>query len=53
MRTMRNYFISRTIVALIFGALFIILGSPWWAGLLAGVIALLGFLWGSAQWTLC
>ena len=45
MRTMRNYYISRTIVALIFGALFIILGSPWWVGLLASVIALLGFLW--------
>lgn len=42
---MRNYFISRFIVALIFGALFIMLGSPWWVGIVAGVIALLGFLW--------
>ena len=45
MKTMRNYYISRTIVALAFGALFILIGADWWVGLVAGLIALLGFLW--------
>ena len=45
MNPMRNFYISRVIIALIFGALFIMIGAQWWMGITASTIALLGFLW--------
>lgn len=45
MNSMRNYYISRTVVAILFGMLFMLLGAEWWMGLLAGLLALAGFAW--------
>jgi uncharacterized membrane protein len=45
MKKLRNYYISRAAVALVFGSLFYLIGSPWWAAVMAGLIALAGFAW--------
>lgn len=45
MGSLRNYYFSRMFIGIVFGMLFIFFGAPWWAGLLAGLITLLGFAW--------
>lgn len=45
MKSLRNYYISRAIVSILFGFLFLALGADWWMGLLAGLLALVGFAW--------
>jgi len=45
MRSLRNYYLSRIFIGIVFGMLIIFLGAPWWAGLLAGLITLSGFAW--------
>ena len=36
---MTRYYLSRALVAIVFGALWVALGSSWWAGVLAGAAA--------------
>jgi len=45
MSGMRSYYISRTLISIAFGALFLLTGSPWWMGVLMGALALGFFLW--------
>lgn len=45
MTTMMPYYISRGLVALAFGVLFVLTGSPWWTGVLIGIVALAWFMW--------
>jgi len=45
MTGMRAYYASRMLVAIAFGALFLLTGSPWWVGVLMGALALVFFLW--------
>jgi len=45
MRSMLSYYVSRGLIALAFGILFVLTGSPWWAGVLIGGTAFAWFLW--------
>jgi hypothetical protein len=42
---MSRYYISRAIVAIVFGSLFALAGSPWWLALLIGMAAFAWFLY--------
>jgi hypothetical protein len=42
---MTAYYVTRTILAIILGGLFALLGAPWWMALLAGVLALAFFIY--------
>jgi hypothetical protein len=42
---MTAYYITRTVIAIILGGLFALLGAPWWMALLAGVLALAFFIY--------
>ena len=44
MTGMKAYYISRAIVSVVLGTLMVLAGSPWWAGLAAGVLAFAWFL---------
>ncbi len=41
---MKAYYISRAILSIVFGAVFLLAGSSWWIALLVGAIALTWFL---------
>jgi hypothetical protein len=43
--SLRKYFLSRSLIAVIFGLMFIFLGATWWIGLFAGLLALAVFIW--------
>jgi hypothetical protein len=40
-----NYYISRTLISLVFGGLFIAAGLPWWSAVPMSVVLLAFFLW--------
>jgi hypothetical protein len=42
---MLPYYVSRGLIALAFGILFVLTGSPWWAGVLIGGAVFAWFLW--------
>jgi hypothetical protein len=44
MTGMKSYYLSRAVVAVAFGALFVLTGSPWWTGVLTGILAYTWFL---------
>ena len=44
MTGLKSYYISRAIVSMAFGALFVLTGSPWWTGVLVGMLAIAWFL---------
>jgi hypothetical protein len=45
MSGMRAYYVSRALISIGFGALFVLTGSPWWTGVLMGVLVFGFFLW--------
>jgi hypothetical protein len=45
MKGMQLYYISRAILSVAFGGLFVLAGSPWWMGMVIGGLAFAFFLW--------
>jgi len=39
------YYTSRVILSILFGALFVLAGSPWWMGVIMGGLAIAFFVW--------
>ncbi len=44
MTGLKSYYISRTMISIAFGALFVLTGSPWWTGVLVGALTIAWFL---------
>jgi hypothetical protein len=44
MKSLSKYYLSRTVIAIIFGLLFVFLGAPWWLGVFTGMLVLIGFV---------
>ena len=44
MSGMTGYYVSRAVLSVALGALFVLAGSAWWVGLIAGALAFLLFL---------
>ncbi len=44
MTGLKSYYISRAIVSIAFGALFVLTGSTWWTGVFVGILAFAWFL---------
>jgi cbb3-type cytochrome oxidase maturation protein len=45
MTGMTRYYVSRAVIAVVLASLFALTGSPWWAAVLMGGLALAFFLW--------
>jgi len=45
MKNMTRYYISRGILSVVFGVVFVILGNPLWMGILVGVLGIAFFIW--------
>ena len=45
MTGMTRYYLSRALISVAFGGLFVLTGSPWWKATLAGIIPFALFLW--------
>jgi hypothetical protein len=45
MNGMRAYYISRALISIAFGLVFVFSGAQWWVGVLLGALAFAYFLW--------